>query len=1079
LRASPPASTASTASAATAATAAAPVTAAAAGTDLGIALSPSIRAHLAQGVVESGHRPIAVAFVQFSGTDVLHATSGPRAVTEALDVLVRTVQRACSSAEVTFFETDLARDGGKFMLTAGAPRSAGRDIHRLLGAALAIVTSAGVLPVRAGLASGHVFAGDFGPSFRRTYSIKGDTVNLAARLLGRAAPGELVATAQSLDRIDARVEAEALEPFRVKGKRHLVEAARVLTVRERTTSPTEDAAFIGRAEELVTARAAVGSALAGSGTVLDIVGEAGIGKSRLAGELGPEGVTVLSATTGSYDTGTPYATVRSLTCQSVGLEPWADPDALAARLTAAVARDAPALVDWLPLLARPFSIDLEETPQVRDLDVKFRRGRLEELALELLSALLPSPTVIRLEDAHLMDEASGAIVSRAAATAAERAWALVVTRRDAPTGYRPAGDLTGLVRIDLGSLPAEDAGELLESLTQQSRVSIHSLSAMVRRASGNPFFLMALARRADDAAHLPDSVESVLLGDMDGLGSRSRTLLRHAAVLGTRFDTTILAEMVPGGTDPVEVEAELSDYVRPVVGTLMEFRHTLMRDVAYEGLPYRLRRDAHERAGRALLESTLETDAVADLLSMHFHAAAAYDQAWTYALVAGGRASETYAYGEAADCYERAVEAATHLPELSPASVSAAYASLGEARQMAGLSVGAIAAFRKARGLAEGDAVRQAGLLHEEARIVVRLGRFPQALRLITRGLGLIDGVPGPEADRTRARMAAQYGFVRHLQGRGRDAVLWCARGAAWAEASGDRAALAYTYNALHLSHGASTVREERPYGRLALAAYEELDDLRGQALCLGNLAIDDYNAGRWDTALAMFARAADIFRRVGDVANEGNEAYNQADVLVAQGRFADALEPLRVALRLARGVDDEELVALSLREGARAHAGLGRADRAEDLFTQARALLVALRLPLEVARLDAGRAEAMLAWGRAEDALELLDGMEVTDAVHARVQRTRACALWRLGRMAEAREAVLSGISRPGTSPGGVELALLRVALGLLPTASGPDETDATDPRDVLAALGADTPALLGSLGLGGRGLRSTLARP
>ena len=1036
------------------------------GADLGTALSPTIRAHLSRLPVESGHRPIAVAFVQFVGTDTLHATSGPDTVGAALDAVIRAVQHACASAGVTFFETDVARDGGKIMLTAGAPRSGAREADRLLAALLSAVDAGTELPMRAGMTTGHVFAGDFGPSFRRTYSIKGDTVNLAARLLGRAAPRQVVTTVEALDRVQSRVEAEPLEPFHVKGKRQPVNAARVVALRDRPVSGPGDVTFTGREEELAAVRAAVRSALDGSGAVVDIVGEAGIGKSRLAREIGPveEGAVTMSTTTGSYDTGTPYATVRSLVGQALGLAPGALPDEVATRLTTVVARDAPHLVDWVPLLGRLFALDLVETPQVRDLDPQFRRARLEELTLELLAALLPGPTVLVLEDAHLMDEASGSILTRAAATAADRRWALVITRRDLPAGHRPDDDLAGLVRVALGALPDTAAVELLESLTRQSRVSIHSLTAMVRRASGNPFFLMALARRAADTGHLPDSVESVLLGEMDSLDSHARTLLRYAAVLGTRFDTAVLAEMVPGGTDLKEVGEELSDYVHPVAGTVMEFQHTLMRDVAYEGLPYRLRRNAHERAGRALLESTPDPDLIADLLSVHFHAAAAFPEAWAYSLVAGARASETYAYGEAADCYERAVEAATHLPDVSNRSRSTAYASLGEAQQMAGMSVGAIAAFRRARELAGGDAVRQAELLYEEARIIVRLGRFPQALRLITRSLTLIDGVPGHEADRIRARMAAQYGFARHLQGRGREAVQWCLKGAAWAEASEDPATLAHTYNALHLSYGGSGLREDRPYGHLALAAYEALDDLRGQALCLGNLAIDDYNAGRWDTARAMFARAAEIFRRVGDVANEGNEAYNQADVLVSQGRFAEALEALRLALRLGRGVDDEELVALSLREGARAHAGLGRTGRAEELFDQARDLLVSLRLPIEVARLDAARAEALLGRGRAQEALELLDGLVALEAVHARVQRVRATALATLGRRAEATGALLQASSRPDTSPGGLEGALLEVTRGVVEPTDGPVE----DALETLDRLGADVPALLASLGLG-----------
>ena len=90
---------------------------------------------------------------------------------------------------VTFFETDINRDGGKIMLTAGAPRSLGHDEERMLRAARLIVDRIGELPLRIGVNRGPVFSGDFGPDFRSTYSVKGDAINLAARVMGKAAPG--------------------------------------------------------------------------------------------------------------------------------------------------------------------------------------------------------------------------------------------------------------------------------------------------------------------------------------------------------------------------------------------------------------------------------------------------------------------------------------------------------------------------------------------------------------------------------------------------------------------------------------------------------------------------------------------------------------------------------------------------------------------------------------------------------------------------------------------------------------------------------------------------------------------------
>ncbi|QNN52668.1 adenylate/guanylate cyclase domain-containing protein [Nocardioides mesophilus] len=122
-------------------------------------LPPPIRALLGAGPVEPEHRLITVGFVQYSGTDELLVTSGAARLAEALDEMVRNVQHACADHDVTFFESDINSDGGKIMLTAGAPRSADHDEERMLRVARLVLDRAGRLPLRIGMNRGHVFSG--------------------------------------------------------------------------------------------------------------------------------------------------------------------------------------------------------------------------------------------------------------------------------------------------------------------------------------------------------------------------------------------------------------------------------------------------------------------------------------------------------------------------------------------------------------------------------------------------------------------------------------------------------------------------------------------------------------------------------------------------------------------------------------------------------------------------------------------------------------------------------------------------------------------------------------------------------
>ena len=192
--------------------------------DVADCLSTAVRAHVAGGAPPPEHRNVTVAFLRFEGTDELIAREGPERAAARLDELMAIVQRAVDEQDVCFLESDVDADGGKVMLTAGAPRIVGDDEERMLLALRRIVEAEPPLPVRIGVNGGNVFCGDLGTSYRRKYAVMGDTVNLAARLIGKAPAGTICVTRGPLERSPTRFTLTALEPFTVKGKRRPVAA---------------------------------------------------------------------------------------------------------------------------------------------------------------------------------------------------------------------------------------------------------------------------------------------------------------------------------------------------------------------------------------------------------------------------------------------------------------------------------------------------------------------------------------------------------------------------------------------------------------------------------------------------------------------------------------------------------------------------------------------------------------------------------------------------------------------------------------------------------------------------------------
>ena len=266
---------------------------------------------------------------------------------------------------------------------------------------------------------------------------------------------------------------------------------------------------------------------------------------------------------------------------------------------------------------------------------------------------------------------------------------------------------------------------------------------------------------------------------------------------------------------------------------------------------------------------------------------------------------------------------------------------------------------------------------------------------------------------------------------------------------------MAAAYEVLNHIYAGSGRDEPIPYGRLALQAYTELDDLRHQGWCLNNLAAQDFTAGRWSQSLADFRRAADLFRRTGDTAAEGNAVYNQGEILVRQRRYDESLDLLHVVLRTARAVDDEELLALAQREQARAFAGSGDLDGAMTLLADARRHFEALGEPGEIANTDLALAEVLQDAGRSQQARDVLDLIddEHQSATHQRlVGRDHAL----VGRVDAARSAYATGLEVAERDGDLLEHALMLGEMAVLARPSGAGEEDpGRRAQDALTSLG------------------------
>jgi class 3 adenylate cyclase/tetratricopeptide (TPR) repeat protein len=1014
--------------------------------DLASALPVAIREHLLAQPGEAEHRTIAVAFVQFSGTDTLLERAGPVALASALDAVVRNVQTATAAHGVTFFESDINRDGGKIMLTAGAPVSHGHEEDRMLRAARLILDRIGELPLRIGVNRGPVFSGDFGPFFRRTHSVKGDAINLAARVMGKAASGQLLATTAVVERAQTDFETEALPPFRVKGKSQPVDAVSVGLLAGAKQADRARSPLVGRDAEMAVLDAALDAARRRQGRLVTLLGEPGIGKSRLVEELSRHAadVPVLVTACQEYEASTPYFPFRSLLRDLLGLSPTTTPQQAIQRLVHRVEANAPDLLPWLPLLGTPLNVRMEDTPETARLDLRFRKARVEEVTGQFLSLALPTATLLVFDDVHLMDDASCDLLAHLVGNVSHQPWLILTTARDEPTGYRPSPGQATAVRP--GPLDPSAALSLVGASTSENPLPPHEMQQLAHRAGGNPFFLQglvaaALTNRSIDG--LPESVEELITSQIDRLPPSERTVLRYASVLGFSFTEDQLRGMLTGEPIPASAHTlrRLSHFLEPEGHGRFRFKHDLIRDAAYEGLPFQRRRTLHGRVGETLESTAHDPLDVAEVLSLHFFQAGRFDRAWHYSRIAGERARDKFAFVEAAQLLERAVAAARGVPDLDPRELAAAYEALGDSWFRVGVFAEARSAFRAARLRVRDDPARRTDLLRKEAEVEQRLNRLPQSLRTLTRAMSQIADARDPALVAERSRLAGLYAVVRQNQGHYRDSIGWGRRAEADALAAGDRRALADAYEALHGSSSMLGVEQEQPYGELALALYEELGDQAAQSTALNNLAVLAWLEGRGRDALPMFERAEAAAVEAGDTLGAASSRFNVGDVLLRQGRLAEARAILADLLPVFRSLGAEDFHATTLRALGLVQVHHGELASGQGMLVRAREALELLGLSAEVTETDAALAEALLTAGSpaaaatvAEAAVQRAESLGAGYLLPT-LHRLRGAALLDSGRV-DAAEECLDRALRACESQGQIERGFILAELARVATA-------------------------------------------
>jgi class 3 adenylate cyclase len=563
--------------------------------------------------------------------------------------------------------------GDAVMAVFGAPVAHGDDPERAVRAALAIRDSldeineqeSSDLQLRVGVNTGEAIVALGSESGEGM--VAGDVVNTASRLQTSAPQNGILVGHETYRATNGRITYEEVEPLTVKGKQAPVRAWLALDACAPEVDRPRMARLVGRDSELLVLRRIWEEALESKRPrLITLLGPPGIGKSRLAGELGAEieenGGRILTGRSMSYGTSGTYLAFRHQVKDLAGIFENDPPDVAHQKLDESVAavvdaEDADEVAEHLALLIGLRAAD------VSDRQVLFFSARrfVEGLARE-------KPTLLVYEDVQWADSSLLDLVEHLGSRVRDVPLVLLTLARPELLDNRPAwgSRLPSYSSIPLEPLGEEHSRELARELLQRNG-SLNP-DQLVATAEGNPLFIEELAASLAEGAtardKLPTNVRAIVSARLDALPPRERSLVLDASVIGRVFWRRVLGSLgwESGSLSAALDSLEQRDLIRhePIsrVGGDQQFtfKHALIRDVAYATLPRAKRRSRHAAVARFVEEDAGELEAVAAFLAHHWREAGDTDRALDYFLTAAERASRGWAKEEAVQFYDRALE---------------------------------------------------------------------------------------------------------------------------------------------------------------------------------------------------------------------------------------------------------------------------------------------------------------------------------------------------------------------------------------------------------------------------------------
>ena len=948
-------------------------------------LASKLEASRAEGSMQGERRIITMLFCDVKGSTAAAEQLDPEEWTEiingAFEHMIRPiykyegiVPRLMGDAILAFFGAPIAHEDDPQRAVL-----AGLEIQESIGPyAEEIRKQFGVnFALRVGINTGLVVVGEVGSDLRMEYTAIGDAINLAARMEQTAAPGSVQISEETYNLVAPFFEVEALGGIEVKGKAQPVNSYRVLSVKE---TPGQlrgleglSSPLVGRDAELSALEGGLAALQAGTGSVITVLGEAGLGKSSLVAaahhKLEATSLSWLEAHALSYAQSVSYFSWRQIMRRSIGAREDEAPSDVRDRLQTTCERFG------LPREEQPFleAVLAVESPESSRTMAGFQGEALLKRITNATRAYVcalarEKPLAMIFDDLHWMDEASLTLLTNTAEIVEKNPVLVVCIMR--PESGTPAWEFTQRVQqdlaacsrqIELSPFSKETTNVMLLNLLGQRDLPKSLYDQIIEKAEGNPFFVEEIIRSLIETEQivrdngdwhaankttkisLPKTLSGVLSARIDRLSNETKRVLHFASVIGRSFDVKTLSAMESrsNGLERHLQKLESAGLIQPLPGdedAEFAFRHVLIQEAAYNSILLKKRRELHTRVGE-ILESTYpeRLNEFAPMLAHHFYTARD-SRSMEYDRVAGENAMRLYANAEAVTHFGRALETALRI-DAPHEQIQELYKNLGQALELSGRyeealeTYGQMETYTQERDLPS----MQVAALTAKATIYsifTHLHSPTLSEQMLVRALEITEGI----GDRTMLarlhwNLMLNYLFSKRLA----QALEHGQLALGFARESEDQEQLAFVLNDLcRLYTTMGEFEKAHTAIREARALWESLDNQVMLADSLGSEGETYISSGNFERTFEVSEQALKISEKTENLWGQSYDRMLMSFAMLGSGQLGRGIQLAEQSLQLA---DDAGLIASSIgmrSELAWVYAYCGAYERGLSLVEQA-----------------------------------------------------------------------------------------------------------------------------------------------